>query len=137
MFIEFFVKRPRFAGVCAAIIVLLGLICIPMLPVSQYPQIAPPQITVTTNYIGANSQTVESAVTTPLEQEINGVEGMKYMTSSSSNDGTSTINIVFDLDRNLDAALMDVQNRVQIAEARLPAEVKTTGINIQKNSTKL
>ena len=128
-------KRPRFAGVCSAIIVILGLICIPMLPVSQYPQIAPPQITVTTNYIGANSQTVESAVTTPLEQEINGVEGMKYITSSSSNDGTSTINVVFDLDRNLDAALMDVQNRVQIAAARLPAEVKTTGINIQKNST--
>jgi len=135
MFIDFFVKRPRFAGVCSSIILLIGAICIPMLPVSQYPQIAPPQITVMTNYIGANSQTVESAVTTPLEQEINGVEGMKYITSSSSNDGTSVINIVFDLDRNLDAALMDVQNRVKIAEARLPAEVKSTGISINKNST--
>ena len=135
MFIDFFVKRPRFAGVCSAIILLIGAICIPMLPVSQYPQIAPPQITVMANYIGANSQTVESAVTTPLEQEINGVEGMKYITSSSSNDGTSVINIVFDLDRNLDAALMDVQNRVKIAEARLPAEVKSTGISINKNST--
>jgi len=134
MFIDFFVKRPRFAGVCAAIIILFGMICIPMLPVSQYPQIAPPQITVTAHYIGANSQTVESAVTTPLEQEINGVEGMKYITSSSSNDGTSIINIVFELDRNLDAALMDVQNRVKIAEARLPAEVKATGVSIEKNS---
>ena len=135
MFIDFFVKRPRFAGVCSAIILLIGAICIPMLPVAQYPQIAPPQITVTTNYIGANSQTVESSVTTPLEQEINGVEGMKYITSSSSNDGTSVINIVFDLNRNLDAALMEVQNRVKMAEARLPAEVKSTGISIQKNST--
>lgn len=137
MFIDFFVKRPRFAGVCSAIIVLIGLICIPTLPVSEYPQIAPPQITVSANYIGANAETVESAVTTPLEQEINGVEGMKYITSSSSNNGTSTINIVFELDRDLDAALMDVQNRVQIAQSRLPAEVKTTGINVQKNSTSM
>lgn len=135
MFIDFFVKRPRFAAVCSIIIVLVGLICIPALPVSQYPEIAPPQITVTSSYIGANAQVVESAVTTPLEQEINGVEGMKYMTSSSSNDGSSTIIIVFEQSRNLDAALLDVQNRVQIAQARLPMEVKTTGINIAKNSS--
>jgi len=135
MFVDFFVKRPRFAGVCSGIIMLIGLICIPSLPVSQYPEIAPPQITVTANYIGANSQTVESAVTTPLEQEINGAEGMKYITSTSGNDGTCTINIVFDIERNLDAALMDVQNRVKIAEARLPAEVKSTGISIEKNSS--
>lgn len=135
MFIEFFVRRPRFAGVCSIILVLVGLICIPLLPVAQYPEIAPPQITVTTNYIGANAQVVESAVTTPLEQEINGVEGMKYITSTSSNDGTSTINVVFNQGRNLDAALIDVQNRVQAASARLPAEVKTTGIQIAKNSS--
>jgi len=134
MFLEFFVKRPRFAGVCSAIILLIGLICITKLPVSQYPEIAPPQITVRASYIGANSQTVESAVTTPLEQEINGVEGMKYITSSSSNDGVCSINIVFDLERNLDAALMDVQNRVKMAEGRLPAEIKATGISIEKNS---
>lgn len=135
MFIEFFIKRPRFAAVCSIIIILAGLICIPSLPVSQYPDIAPPQITVTANYIGANAQVVESAVTTPLEQEINGVEGMKYMTSSSGNDGTSTINIVFNRERDLDAALVDVQNRVQTAQARLPAEVKETGVNIAKNSS--
>ena len=135
MFINFFVNRPRFASVCSIIIILIGLICIPSLPVDQYPDIAPPQITVTTNYIGANAQTVESAVTTPLEQQLNGVEGMKYMNSASSNDGTSTINIIFNRDRNLDAALVDVQNRVQTTEARLPAEVKTTGITIAKNST--
>src|SRR5437868_10833432 len=119
MFVEFFIKRPIFASVCSILIVLAGLISIPGLPISQYPQIAPPQVTVTSNYIGANAQVVESAVTTPLEQEINGVEGMKYMTSTSSNDGTSTINIVFDLNRNLDAAVVDVQNRVQTAQARL------------------
>jgi HAE1 family hydrophobic/amphiphilic exporter-1 len=137
MFIEFFVKRPRFAAVIAIITVIVGLLCIPTLPVSQYPEIAPPQISVTAMYIGANSQTVESAVTTPLEQEINGVEGMKYITSTSSNDGTSTINIVFNTNRNLDAALLDVQNRVQIAQARLPEEVKTTGVTIAKNSTSI
>lgn len=135
MFIEFFVKRPRFAAVCAIITVLAGLICIPSLPIAQYPEIAPPQITVTTNYIGANAETVESAITTPLEQEINGVEGMKYLTSSSSNDGTSTINIFFNNERNLDAALLEVQNRVQRVEALLPDEVKKTGINIEKNSS--
>lgn len=135
MFIEFFVKRPRFAAVCSIFIVLIGAICIPLLPVSQYPEIAPPQITVTANYIGANASVVESAVTVPLEQEINGVEGMKYMTSSSTNDGTSTVNIVFERERDLDAALVDVQNRVQTAEARLPQEVKNTGISIAKNSS--
>ncbi|MEI7475758.1 MAG: multidrug efflux RND transporter permease subunit [bacterium] len=135
MLIDFFVKHPRLAAVCSIFIVLTGLISIPSLPISQYPDIAPPQITVTTNYTGANAQVVESAVTTPLEQEINGVEGMKYINSTSSNDGTSTINIVFDPKRNLDAALLDVQNRVQTAESRLPAEVKATGVNIEKNSS--
>lgn len=137
MFIEFFVKRPRFASVCSIILVLLGALCIPSLPVCQYPQIAPPQITVTTNYIGANAQVVESAVTTPLEQELNGIEGMKNITSTSSNDGTSTINIFFNQSRNLDTAMVDVQNRVQTAEARLPAEVKATGINIAKNTSSI
>ncbi|MDD3013148.1 MAG: multidrug efflux RND transporter permease subunit [Candidatus Gastranaerophilales bacterium] len=137
MFIDFFVKHPRFAGVCSIIIILAGAICIPLLPVSQYPQIAPPQITVTANYIGANAQVVESAVTTPLEQQLNGVEGMKYMTSSSTNDGISTITITFNLERNLDAAMIDVQNRVQTAQARLPQEVKTTGVNIAKTSSNM
>lgn len=135
MSVDFFVKRPIFSAVCSVIIVLMGLISIPTLPISQYPQIAPPQVSVVSNYIGANAQVVESAVTTPLEQAINGVEGMKYMTSTSSNDGTSTINIVFDLDRNLDAAVVDVQNRVQSVTGRLPAEVKSTGVTISKNST--
>lgn len=135
MFIDFFVKRPLFASVCSLIIFLIGLICIPTLPVAQYPKLAPPQVTVTCNYIGANAQTVESAVTTPLEQAINGVQGMKYITSTSGNDGTSTINVIFNSDRDLDAALLDVQTRVKQVEARLPIEIKSTGINIDKNSS--
>lgn len=137
MFVEFFIKRPIFASVCSLIIVLAGLICIPTLPISQYPDIAPPQVSVTSTYIGASAEVVESAVTVPLEQEINGVEGMKYMTSTSTNDGASTINITFDVGRNIDDAVVDVQNRVATATARLPDAVKATGVTIRKNSPAL
>ena len=88
--VDFFIQRPIFATVCALLIILAGAVCIPSLPISLYPSLAPPQVTVTSNYVGANAQVVESAVTIPLEQQINGVEGMHYMTSTSSNDGTST-----------------------------------------------
>lgn len=137
MFVEFFIKRPIFASVCSLIIVLAGLICIPTLPISQYPDIAPPQVSVTSTYIGASAEVVESAVTVPLEQEINGVQGMKYMTSTSTNDGASTINITFDVGRNIDDAVVDVQNRVATATARLPDAVKATGVTIRKNSPAL
>lgn len=134
MFVNFFIKRPIFASVCSMIIILLGLIAIPMLPVAQYPDIASPQVTVSSTYIGASAETVESAVTVPLEQEINGVQGMKYMTSTSTNNGTSTINITFDSSRNIDDAVVDVQNRVATANARLPDAVKSTGVTIRKSS---
>lgn len=137
MFLEFFIKRPIFASVCSMIIVLAGLICIPTLPIAQYPEIAPPQVSVTSTYIGASADVVESAVTVPLEQEINGVQGMKYMTSTSTNDGASTINITFDIGRNIDDAVVDVQNRVATATARLPDAVKATGVTIRKNSPAL
>ena len=137
MFVETFIKRPILSAVCSVIILLAGLICIPVLPVEQYPQLAPSQISVTANYIGADAQTVEATVTTILEQAINGAEDMKYMYSSSSNDGTSTINIIFDSKRSLDDALLDVQTRVKQVEARLPQEVKQTGVTIYKNSTAL
>jgi HAE1 family hydrophobic/amphiphilic exporter-1 len=137
MFVEFFIKRPIFASVCALIIVLAGAVSIPSLPVAQYPDIAPPQVQVTSTYIGASAEVVESAVTVPLEQQINGVEGMKYMTSSSGNDGTSSITITFDVGRNIDDAMVDVQNRVQTAQARLPEAVKSTGVTILKNSPAL
>ena len=87
MFVEFFIRRPVFAAVCCMIITLAGLLAIPGRPIAQYPDLAPPQVTVSANYIGASSDVVESAVTIPLEQELNGVEGMKYLSSTSSNDG--------------------------------------------------
>ena len=96
------------------------------------PDLAPPQVIVSSGYIGANAQTVESAVTIPLEQAINGVQGMKYITSSSGNDGTSTITVVFDVSRDVDLAAVDVQNRVNQALGRLPNEVKNTGVIISK-----
>jgi len=105
-------------------IILAGAISIPTLPIAELPDLAPPQVIVSSGYIGANAQTVESAVTIPLEQAINGVEGMKYISSSSSNDGTSQITVVFDVSRNVDLASVDVQNRVNQALARLPVEKK-------------
>ena len=105
---------------------------IPTLPISLYPDLAPPQVTVTSNYVGANAQVVESAVTIPLEQQINGVEGMHYITSTSSNDGTSNINVTFRTGYDLNIAAVDVQNRVATAQGRLPQEIKNTGVTITK-----
>ena len=130
--VDFFIKRPIFATVCALLIILAGAVCIPSLPISLYPTLAPPQVTVTSNYVGANAQVVESAVTTPLEQQINGVEGMHYITSTSSNDGTSSINVTFRTGYDLNIAAVDVQNRVATAQGRLPQEIKNTGITITK-----
>jgi HAE1 family hydrophobic/amphiphilic exporter-1 len=130
--VDFFIKRPIFATVCALLIILAGAVCIPSLPISLYPDLAPPQVTVTSNYVGANAQVVESAVTIPLEQQINGVEGMHYITSTSSNDGTSNINVTFRTGYDLNIAAVDVQNRVATAQGRLPQEIKNTGVTITK-----
>jgi HAE1 family hydrophobic/amphiphilic exporter-1 len=130
--VDFFIKRPIFATVCALLIILAGAVCIPTLPISLYPNLAPPQVTVTSNYVGANAQVVESAVTVPLEQQINGVEGMHYITSTSSNDGTSNINVTFRTGYDLNIAAVDVQNRVATAQGRLPQEIKNTGVTITK-----
>ena len=132
MFVDFFIRRPIFATVCALLIVLAGAVSIPTLPISLYPQLAPPQVVVTSNYIGANSRDVEAAVTTILEQSINGVEGMRYMSSTSSNDGTSSITVTFQTGYDLNIAAVDVQNRVASVQGRLPAAVKNTGITITK-----
>ncbi len=137
MFVEFFIRRPVFTIVLSLIVVLLGAIAIPTLPVAQYPQLALPQVSVVSNYNGASAEVVESAVTTPLEQQINGVEGMKYMSSTSSADGTSQITVTFDVDRSLDVAAVDVQNRVATATGRLPNDVKATGVSVSKNSSSL
>jgi HAE1 family hydrophobic/amphiphilic exporter-1 len=130
--VDFFIKRPIFATVCALLIILAGAVCIPGLPISLYPTLAPPQVTVSSNFVGANAQVVESAVTIPLEQQINGVEGMHYITSTSSNDGTSNINVTFRTGYDLNIAAVDVQNRVATAQGRLPQEIKNTGVTITK-----
>ncbi len=134
MFVDFFLRRPVFATVCALLIVLGGLAVLPTLPIAQFPNLAPPQVGVTSVYIGASAQTVESAVTIPLEQQINGSEGMKYITSTSGNDGTSQILVTFDLTRDPDLATVDIQNRVNTAQGRLPSAVKAVGITTQKTA---
>jgi len=135
VFVDFFIERPVFATVCALMIILAGAISIPSLPVAQFPNLAPPQVVVTSVYIGANAQTVESAVTIPLEQAINGVPGMKYITSTSGNDGTNQITVTFDVSRDVDLASVDVQNRVSQALGRMPNEVKNTGIIVTKQAS--
>src|SRR5229473_2988206 len=132
--VDFFIHRPVFSTVCALLIILAGGAVIPTLPIAQFPDLAPPQVTVTSFYTGASAQTVESAVTTPLEQQINGADGMKYLTSSSTNDGVSSITATFELTRNPDLASVDIQNRVNTAQGRLPNAVKQVGITVQKSS---
>jgi len=132
LFVDFFIRRPVFATVSALLIILAGLVAIPGLPISLYPQLAPPQVVVTANYVGANAEVVESAVTIPLEEAINGVEGMRYLTSTSGNDGSSQITITFQTGYDLNIAAVDVQNRVASAQGRLPAEVNSTGVTITK-----
>ncbi len=132
MFVDFFIHRPVFATVCALLIILAGAVVIPSLPISLYPQLAPPQVTVSATYVGASAQEVESAVTIPLEEAINGVEGMDYMTSSSGNDGSSTITITFKTGYDLNIAAVDVQNRVASAQGQLPTTVNNFGVTIAK-----
>ena len=132
MFVDTFIRRPIFATVCSLVIVLAGVLAIPTMPIAQYPDVAPPTVSVLAIYTGANAETVETAVTTPLEQAINGVEGMVYMSSASTNSGVSRITITFDVTRNQDIAAVDVQNRVNQALGRLPGEVRQTGITVQK-----
>ncbi len=134
MFVDFFIHRPVFATVCALLIILAGAVCIPTLPIELYPNLAPPQVSVTCSYIGANADTVEKAVTIPLEEAINGVEGMRYISSSSTNSGVSSVIISFQTGYSLDIAAVDVQNRVASVQGRLPAAVNATGISIVKVS---
>src|SRR5918993_904433 len=135
MFTHTFFRRPILASVCSLVLILAGAVAIPTMPVAQYPALAPPQVTVSAFYTGANAQEVETSVTTPLEQAINGVEGMLYMTSSSTNTGVSSITVTFDITRDQDVAAVEGQNRVNQTPGRLPAEVRTTGITVQKQST--
>lgn len=135
MFVDFFIRRPIFATVLALIIVLAGAISIPTLPVSQFPDLAPPTVVVSANYIGANAEEVESAVTTPLEEAINGAENLQYISSSSTNQGSTQITCTFDMGSNLDMDAVEVQNRITSAEGPLPATVKQVGITVTKASS--
>jgi hydrophobe/amphiphile efflux-1 (HAE1) family protein len=132
--VNFFIERPIFSSAIAIIMVLAGLICFELLPVAQFPDITPPQVVVSATYPGAGAQVVADTVTTPLEQQINGVPGMIYMSSVSANDGTSTVTISFDVGYSLDVAAVDVQNRVSQAAPQLPAIVNQGGVTVQKQN---
>lgn len=137
MIFDIFIRRPRLAMVVSLVITLAGAIAILVIPVAQYPNIAPPTVRVTATYAGADARTVEESVAQPLENAINGVTGMRYMKSTSVNDGSYTLNVSFDLSVDPDIATVNVQNRASLAEAKLPQEVRTTGLTIAKVSTDL
>ena len=136
-FPHFFIERPIFASVIWIITLIIGGISYFSLPIEQYPQVVPPTIVVSASYPGANAETVAKTVATPLEQEINGVENMLYMSSQSTNDGSMSLTITFRLGTDLDTAQVLVQNRVAIAEPRLPEEVRRRGVTTRKNSPDL
>ena len=135
MNIRTFIDRPIFAGVISVIIVLLGAICLVGLPVEQFPEIAPPTVSVSANYAGANAETVQKSVVIPLEEAINGVENMMYMTSSATNNGSASIQIYFRQGTNADMAMVNVQNRIASAQGLLPAEVTRSGVSVRKRQT--
>ncbi|WP_136808271.1 efflux RND transporter permease subunit [Desulfosediminicola flagellatus] len=134
MFSVFFIKRPIFAMVISLLIVLGGIVSIFLLSVQEYPEVAPPTVVVSASYVGANAFTVEESVTRPLEDRINGVQGMIYMQSTSTSAGTSSINVYFEPGYDLDIAAVDVQNKVSMATPQLPSEVRQQGVIVDKQS---
>lgn len=131
---KFFIYRPVFAMAMSIVILIMGLVSLTRLPVAQFPNVAPPTVCVTASYPGANARVVEDTVARPIEEQMNGVEGMIYMYSSNTDDGQSVINVVFETGKDLDIAAVDVQNRVSQAQASLPSEVVSQGITITKQS---
>ncbi len=131
---RFFIDRPIFAGVLAIVIVLAGLVASQVLPVAQYPEIAPPTVTITTTYPGASAQTLARTVAAPIEEQLSGVEGLLYFASSSSSSGSMTITATFEVGTDVDQATFNVNNRVQLALPRLPDEVRRNGVTVQKRS---
>ncbi len=136
-FTHFFIDRPIFAAVLSILIVLVGSLALISLPITQYPEIAPPTVLISANYAGANSQVVAETVATPIEQEVNGVEDMLYMSSQSTNSGSMALTVAFKPGTNLDKAQVLVQNRVALAEPRLPEEVRRQGVSVKKRSPDL
>ncbi|CAA0103755.1 Efflux pump membrane transporter BepG [BD1-7 clade bacterium] len=133
----FFLRRPKFAMVVSLVIALTGAISIFFLPISEYPNISPPHIQVSANYPGASAQVIEKTIAGPIEDAVNGVEGMLYMHSTSDNNGGYVLSVTFDLGENADMALVRVQNRLKVAEPRLPLEVRRSGVLVQKRSPDL
>jgi multidrug efflux pump subunit AcrB len=136
-FSHFFIDRPIFAAVISIVFVILGAVAVGRLPIAQYPDIAPPVVNVTGQYPGASAEVVASTVVAPLEQQINGVEHMLYISSNSTVDGRFSISVTFDLGTDLDTAQVQVQNRVAIAQPRLPADVRNIGVTVAKASPDL
>ena len=134
MFSGFFIDRPKFALVIAIVMTLAGGLAIALLPVSEYPSISPPNIIVSANYPGASAEVVEATVATPVEDAVNGVEDMIYMSSKSANDGSYRLTVTFAVGADADMALVRVQNRVKLAEPSLPGEVTAMGLNISERS---
>jgi len=134
MFSKFFIERPIFAGVISTLIVLAGAVSVGLLPIAQYPEITPPTVEVKASYPGANAKVVAETVAAPIEQEVIGVENMIYMSSVSAGDGSYTLTVTFDVGTDLDMASILVQNRVTLAEPKLPEEVKRQGVNTKKKS---
>ena len=134
MKVSFFIDRPVFSAVISIVIVIVGIIGLTMLPVDQYPQITPPVVKISASYPGASALTVSQAVATPIEQEINGTPGMLYMESNSSNSGGFSATVTFDVSADPDLAAVEIQNRIKLAESRLPAEVIQNGISVEKQA---
>ena len=137
MLARFFIDRPILAWVISLVIVLLGAIAAALLPVAEYPEITPPTVQVTARYPGANAQVIADTVAAPIEQEVVGVEGMMYMSSQSSNDGSYTLDVTFELGTDVNMAQVLVQNREAIGEPRLPDVVRTIGVSVKKRSPDL
>src|SRR4051812_35931875 len=135
MISRFFIERPIFANVIAFVMILLGAISVWRLPIEQYPSITPPTVRVTTNYPGANAEVVAATVASPIETQVNGVENMLYMSSTSSSDGGYSNTITFEIGTDLDAAQVLVQNRVAISEPQLPEEVRRDRKSTRLNSS--
>ena len=136
-FVAFFIDRPIFATVVAILITVAGAISIPLLPVSQFPPIVPPTVQVSATYTGASADVVERTLTLPIEEQVNGTEGMLYMSSTSAADGQVSLTVTFELGRDPDIATVNVNNRVAVAEPRLPEEVRRLGITVRKQSPDL
>lgn len=137
MFSEFFIRRPIFASVISIVIVIAGVVTLGTLPIEQYPEITPPTVEVSAVYPGANAEVVAETVAAPIEQEVNGVEGMIYMSSTSASDGSYTLTVTFEVGSDLDLAQILVQNRVTLAEPNLPEEVKRQGVSTKKKSSNI